>query len=530
MALTQYSRNITDGLILHLDAANPNSYRGENTANQIFNETNSFPTYGNGWGTYNTNQYFGDGGGGTYFSIGSVSVSNNIVTHTSRVGALRTYDVLRPQTSGGGVTAGTDYYIKQVANNQFTLHTYNSTQDGTLGFRVLDPIVRDDRISVNAASFPTMWWGAPHLPNSGIIKTIVPNGFNFQGRVHDCLRMNWYRPDGVTDGMAYGVTPTVSPGNGTWTLSCYMRAANSAAIGQSVYWQSYSTSNATTWVNNSFGPMSTEWQKFSLTGVPWSASSSATAFLLYWFPNAAPMAVDVAEIQIEQKTAPRVFTPAYRGSTFSTGSSGNNLGHQFNGYLYSGGWSDLSQYKHEATISTGDPTFTTDFGCAVQFTGSQGYTIPYNNAFDCQEMTVLVWAKTNATSQNGFWFEKGTVNTQYSLFQEGSSIVWRTYFTEGELNSQYTTTSSYLNTSNYFQVAGTYNGQQKVTYINGSAVTTASINKQMNYNASGCTVGMYNSNAYYYNGNIAILQVLNRALSAAEILDNYNKYKSRFGL
>jgi hypothetical protein len=290
MALTQYSRNITDGLILHLDAADPNSYRGENTTNVILSETNSFPSYGNGWGTYNTNQY----GNATFFSIGSiVSVSNNVVT-TSGNHPLRTYDVMRPQTSGGGLTANTDYYIKKVSNTQFTVHTYNSNQNGTLGFRVLDPIVRDDRISVNATSFPTMWWGAPHLPNSGIIKTIVPNGFNFEGRIHDCLRMNWYRPDGVTDGMAYGVTPTISPGNATWTLSCYMRAANSAAIGKSVNWQSYSTSNAITWISNNFGPFTTEWQKFSLTGVPWSGSSGATALLLYWFPNFAPMAVDVA--------------------------------------------------------------------------------------------------------------------------------------------------------------------------------------------------------------------------------------------
>ncbi len=526
MALTQYSRNITDGLILHLDAADPNSYRGENTTNVILSETNSFPSYGNGWGAYNTNQY----GNATFFSIGSiVSVSGNVVT-TSGNHPLRTYDVMRPQTSGGGLTANTDYYIKKVSNTEFTVHTYNYNQDGTLGFRVLDPIVRDDRISVNATSFPTMWWGAPHLPNSGIIKTIVPNGFNFEGRIHDCLRMNWYRPDGVTDGMAYGVTPTISPGNATWTLSCYMRAANSAAIGRSVYWQSYSTSNGSTWVANNFGPLPTEWQKFSLTGVPWSGSSGATTLLLYWFPNFAPMAVDVAEIQIEQKSISRRFTSGHRGSTFSTGSQGSNLGHEFNGYLYSGGWSDLSEYGHEATISTGDPQFVTDFGGAVAFTGSQGYSIPYNNAFDCQEMTVLVWAKTNATTQNGFWFEKGTVNTQYSLFQEGGLIQWRTNFTEGFYDTQSTTTSSYLNTSNYFQVAGTYNGQQKVTYINGSAVTTTSINKQMNYNASGCTVGMYNSNGYFYNGNIAIVQVFNRALSAVEILDNYNKYKSRFGL
>lgn len=526
MALTQYSRNITDGLILHLDAANPNSYRGENTTNVILSETNSFPSYGNGWGTYNTNQY----NSGAFFSIGSVSsVSSNIVTMNA-AHSLRTYDVMRPQSSGGGLTANQDYYIKRISSTQFSIHAYNSNQDGTLGFKVLDSILRDDRVSINSTSFPTMWWGSPHLPNSGIIKTIVPNGFNFEGRVHDCLRMNWYRPDGVTDGMAYGVTPTVSPANGTYTLSCYMRAANASAVGQSVYWQSYSTSNTTTWVATNSSALTTEWQRTAMTAVPYPGNSGSTVFLLYWFPNYAPMNVDVAEIQIEQKSSTRRFTSGYRGSTFSTGSQGSNLGHQFNGYLYSGGWTDLSPYQHEASITNGDPQFVTDFGGAVAFTGSQGYTIPYNNAFDCQEMTVLVWAKTNATTQNGFWFEKGTVNTQYSLFQEGGSIQWRTAFTEGFYDTQSTTTATYLNTTNYFQVAGTYNGQQKITYINGNAVTTTNIAKQINYNGSGCTVGMYNTGSYLYNGNIAIVQVWNRALSATEISDNYNKYKSRFGL
>ncbi len=528
MALTQYSRNITDGLILHLDAAHPNSFRGENTTNVILSETNSFPSYGNGWGTYNTNQY----GSGTYFSIPSIaSVSGNVVT-TSSAHSLRTYDVMRPQTSGGGLTAGNDYYIKRVSSTQFTLHAYNSNQDGTFGFRVLDPIVRDDRISVNATNFPTSWWGAPHLPNSGIIKTIVPNGFNSEGRIHDCLRMNWYRPDGVTDGMAYGVVPTLT-GNQTYVASCYMRAANSAAVGASVNWSAYSTSNASYPFGFNTGALTTEWQRFNTPAfVPWAAGgTSGTGLLQYWFPNTAPMAVDISEIQVEPYSTPRRFTSGYRGSTFSSGSQGSNLGHQFNGYLYSGGWSDLSPYGHEATIANGNPTFTTEFGGAVQFTGSQGYTIPYNNAFDCQEVTVLVWTKTNATTQNGFWFEKGVVNTQYSLFQEGPFIQWRTYWTgDGTYTTQSTTTASYVNTSNYFQVAGTYNGQQKITYINGVAVTTTNETKQLNYNNSGCTIGMYNSGSYLYNGNIAIVQVYNRALSATEILDNYNKYKSRFGL
>ena len=34
----------------------------------------------------------------------------------------------------------------------------------------------------------------------------------------------------------------------------------------------------------------------------------------------------------------------------------------------------------------------------------------------------------------------------------------------------------------------------------------------------------------YFNGNIGPVKIYNRALSAAEVLQNYNQLKSRFGL
>jgi hypothetical protein len=79
------------------------SWRGAPVTNLLPNPTiNSVPTTGNGWGTYNTNQY----GSGAYFSIGTVSsISSNIVTMTA-AHSLRSYDVMQPQSSGGGVTGG----------------------------------------------------------------------------------------------------------------------------------------------------------------------------------------------------------------------------------------------------------------------------------------------------------------------------------------------------------------------------------------------------------------------------------------
>jgi len=73
----------------------------------------------------------------------------------------------------------------------------------------------------------------------------------------------------------------------------------------------------------------------------------------------------------------------------------------------------------------------------------------------------------------------------------------------------------------------TFNGTTGIMYVDG---TTA-----------GSSTGYFNSNSYtnyvgrraagqYFSGSIAITQVYNRALSATEILQNYNSQKARFGL
>ena len=124
MGTTYSPRVATDGLIMYYDMNNTQkSWRGAPATNLIPTPTvNSVPTTGNGWGTYNTNQY----NGATYFSIGSIaSVSSNIVT-TSGNHPLRSYDVVTPQSTGGGVTAGTNYLVKKLSATTFRIkHSLN---------------------------------------------------------------------------------------------------------------------------------------------------------------------------------------------------------------------------------------------------------------------------------------------------------------------------------------------------------------------------------------------------------------------
>jgi hypothetical protein len=176
------------------------------------------------------------------------------------------------------------------------------------------------------------------------------------------------------------------------------------------------------------------------------------------------------------------------------------------------------------TLTATNLTYNSDG--SVGFNGNNSViTAPNNSIFDTQSPSVEVWIKTNALSQNGFFFEKGTVNTQYSLFQEGSSIVWR----QGS-NSQYTTTANFINTSQWAHIVGTYAAGSRNTYINGVLVTSDTLNAPVGVNPSGITIGSYNSGGYFYNGSIGIVKVYNRAISAAEVRQNFNALKGRYGL
>jgi hypothetical protein len=160
--------------------------------------------------------------------------------------------------------------------------------------------------------------------------------------------------------------------------------------------------------------------------------------------------------------------------------------------------------------------------------------IPENSALNTQTPTVEVWIKTNSTNQNGFFFEKGQVNTQYSLLQESSYIRWRQNFTVGGFNNLDISAPTYINTSLWAQVVGTFTSGSRKIYVNSILINSDTQTGTINTNTNGMSIGVYGGynggRGYYYNGNIAIVRVYNKVLTPAEVLNNYNTLKGRFGL
>lgn len=525
---TGYSKIATNGLVFAYDVADViNSYIGEPTTNLLPNPPiNCLPTYGNGWGTYNTNQYCGNNGCAVYWTIPNIaSVSNNIVTTVSSH-QIRTYDVINPQTTGGGVTAGVNYFAKKISDTQFSLHAYNSSQDGSQGYInsstgypvVWDSIALDQRVSVNASSFPTNWWGAPHLPNSGLVKEIRPGGFTnpYSGQKTDCIRCNWIRPDGVTDGMSYGVDAVVSP-NQDVALSFWGKAASPSAVGQYVnfYHYTYGIVSPTAYsMNATFG---NTWQRYSYT-----FNTPNNNIISYWFPGSGNMSVDIANIQIEQKSHATPFTTGTRSNTQAL--------------------LDISGGGNTNTLTN----MSYDSNAQFYFDGTDDYTeVSSFNVGDTNEFTLEAVIKPNATSGTYSIIKKNTSNDNWPIFSmsiSGNDL--NGYYSSpvyGQcLEGAYTTNNPITNGNSYHVAfskgAGGYTTMK--LYINGVSVSYSNFLYGSHINAIANStrpihIGRDLDGPNWvssFNGYIYITKVYNRQLSDSEILQNYNHYKTRFNL
>jgi hypothetical protein len=186
-------------------------------------------------------------------------------------------------------------------------------------------------------------------------------------------------------------------------------------------------------------------------------------------------------------------------------------------------------------ITAASLTYNTDG--THSYNGASTYvTMPENAVFNTQTPSVEVWIKPTALTQNGFFFEKGNVNTQYALFLEGANITWRQYVS-GTLTSLLATSATYLNTSQYAQIVGTFTSGSRCLYVNGVLVASDATTGTFTNNPNGCSIGSFGGEngtvggrAYFFNGSIGSVKVYNRVLTANEVKQNFNALRGRYGI
>ena len=76
-------------------------------------------------------------------------------------------------------------------------------------------------------------------------------------------------------------------------------------------------------------------------------------------------------------------------------------------------------------------------------------------------------------------------------------------------------------------MVGVYDGTNASMYINGVLVSGPTA-KTWNTTANNAQIGRQTNGAQYWNGNIAQVQIYNKALTALEVKQNYNALKGRY--
>jgi hypothetical protein len=87
---------------------------------------------------------------------------------------------------------------------------------------------------------------------------------------------------------------------------------------------------------------------------------------------------------------------------------------------------------------------------------------------------------------------------------------------------------TFSNTTTYNYAVGTYDGSTLKLYLNGTLVGTATTSVSIVYSDSYPLLMGYYANAFATDMRIGHIKLYNRALSAQEILQNYNATKGRY--
>ena len=198
-------------------------------------------------------------------------------------------------------------------------------------------------------------------------------------------------------------------------------------------------------------------------------------------------------------------------------------------------WNDLSGNNNNGTLTNG-PTYNGANGGSIVFDGTND-NVQLGNASNIisasqSQISVNTWVKTNVVNQYKKILVNVTSGTQsitgiYFSIGPSPGLVYFGVTTSGGQGAAIY--SQQISTTQYSNLCGTYDGSNIRLYLNGNLVATQSLTGTI-LNTGITRISGYDNNTEVWDGNISQVSIYNRALSASEVLQNYNATKGRFAL
>jgi hypothetical protein len=264
---------------------------------------------------------------------------------------------------------------------------------------------------------------------------------------------------------------------------------------------------------------STSWQRTNITHT--FSGSGTSMFLLYQSSSAAttPTTIDFSMPQTELRS---FATPFVNGTRSNTEAIIDLIGNR------------------TATISP-DLTYTNDNkfefdGINDRILVDTQYPLSWNDPFSLEAViripTGADWHDTTAGSNSGTSIvARGSYSGSHGLLRADTQTF--RFWTRTNSGS-YASIFSNAQYDTWYHLTGTYNGLINSLYVNGSLVSSVDVVKSGIPDSGSWQIGggvaFGGNTGKYGKGEIPVAKIYNRALSAAEVQQNFNALRGRYGL
>ena len=205
-------------------------------------------------------------------------------------------------------------------------------------------------------------------------------------------------------------------------------------------------------------------------------------------------------------------------------------------------WTDLSGNGNNGTLTNG-PTFNAGNMGSILYDGADDQIDCGNNSSlnISTNLTLGIWVKFNSLSSDPNliskqWCSGNQFSYSWAVLSDGR--IYYGFDSDGQCSSitgEYTSTNIVCTTGIWYCLNIVHTSTSINLYSNGISIpgTLAGSYGTIYTSTVPVRLGVYRnlSGAFanYLSGNISNVQIYNRALSATEVLQNYNAVKSRFG-
>jgi hypothetical protein len=268
------------------------------------------------------------------------------------------------------------------------------------------------------------------------------------------------------------------------------------------------------WDGLSTVPVNTKthtWERLSQTfTVSASRNLNDTFGNIYFYTHVFDTGlIRIADVQLELKDHPTAYSPTLtRSSTQGLFDRTKNL--------TSIDVSNVSFNSQGKMIFDGTNDYIFSPSAAPSFTN--------NVTFSC-------WFKTSVQQTNKYIMAMGknlTGNNGMDLCLQGTDVA---SYIVGSSSFIYLNHNTNYQNNQWHMLTVTYNGTSAVLYYDGVAVNSGPFTQNVDIEATRrLAIGSWVNGGANFNGEIDVMQIYNRGLSASEVSQNYNSLRKKFGV